>query len=200
MLWFFFSLFIVQALYIILSYLIKNLRIRTIFIVLLVACGFMLHKGNLTNVFKIGTSLTAIGYYHVGHLFRKLTKENLYKIRIFILATLFCVVGSLLMLHISGCTYDLIGNQAFDVVLNYITALAGIYCVLFVSYYLQKNILGNITAYIGKNSLYFYPITGFVPDFSKAFFGSFSWCKLISRLVAFLMAVIVTELSNKSDK
>ncbi len=162
-LWFFFVLFFERLILDVLRRFVKSKKLLTVLYVLMTAAGLFLHYQGL-NEFKLASILYSSGFYYLGFLLKKsrflldvTKKERWYLLPAFFGANL---LGILALYRLTGTTLDLNSATAFDIVLNYGTALSGIAVMLILSRLLTGNAVGTVFSYVGKNSLYFYPLLG----------------------------------------
>lgn len=197
-LWFFFVLFFERLLLDIGKRLIKNRVLLSVVALLLVAVGFVLHRAFAFNSFKIATILYAFGFYYLGFLlgrtkkFEAMTaKKRWYLLPLYLILNL---LGCFALVRLYGTTLDLNSATSFDIVLNYAVAFCGICMTLLISRLLAPTPLGKVFSYIGKNSLFFYPLLGYIPF--KFLYVSQSLVvplQVLSYAIAALVAVIVAE-------
>ncbi len=166
-LWFFFVLFFERLLLDIGKRLIKNRVILSLCFAGFVIIGFVLHRFFLFNTFKIATILYSSGFYYLGFLlsdwkpFQKVTaREKWYLFPVFLGLN---IAGTYALVQLYGTTLDLNSATSFDILLNYATALCGIFFTLILSRILTKTPLLSLLSYLGKHSLIFYPLLGYIP-------------------------------------
>ena len=166
-LWFFFALFFVRLLLEIGKRLIKNKILLSLCFAGFVVIGFVLHRFFLFNTFKIATILYSSGFYYLGFLFsgwkpfRQITsRERWYLLPVFLGLN---IAGTYALVRLYGTTLDLNSATSFDILLNYTTALCGIFFTLILSGILTKTPLLSPLSYLGKHSLIFYPLLGYIP-------------------------------------
>ncbi len=166
-LWFFFALFFVRLLLEIGKRLIKNRILLSLLFLGFVTAGFLLHRLFLFNTFKIATILYSSGFYYLGFLlsdrkpFHTMTsREKWYLFPVFLGLN---VLGTYMLVRLYGTTLDLNSATSFDILLNYATALCGIFFTILLSRILTKTPLLTPFSYLGKHSLIFYPLLGYIP-------------------------------------
>ena len=163
-LWFF---FVERLLLDIGKRLIKNRVILSLCFAGFVIIGFVLHRFFFFNTFKIATILYSSGFYYLGFLlsdwkpFQKVTaREKWYLFPVFLGLN---IAGTYALVQLYGTTLDLNSATSFDILLNYATALCGIFFTLILSRILTKTPLLSPLSYLGKHSLIFYPLLGYIP-------------------------------------
>lgn len=162
-LWFLFSLFLVEVMF----NFIYNIsgKFYSLIICIIVVLGYILSMFRLGNTFKLAPSLFAIGFYALGYLIK--VKINfcqlLNKISWFIFMAIFNLVGFAICINLRGIVLDLNSNRSFDLIIVYVVALSGTFCVCAVAKFIENWKIAEILKYIGRNSLYFYPLTAYVP-------------------------------------
>lgn len=166
-LWFFFVLFFERVLLEAMKRLVKNRVALSLIFLGFVCLGFILHRVFWFNSFKIATILYASGFYYLGFLlkdakwFSSLTsREKWWLFPVFLALN---ILGTFALVRLFGTTLDLNSATSFDIALNYGTAFAGICFTLILSRLLTGNPVGTMFQYVGKNSLYFYPLLGYIP-------------------------------------
>ncbi len=164
-LWFFFSLFLVDTIFLLLCHICKNAMILYILIGICVIIGYIGNVLRIGSLFKIAPSLYALGFYSIGYWANKagVYRTGL-KLLPFIGAAIVSIVGSVIIIKLNGGVLDFNSNRAFDIVWTYLVALCGIYCVIGVSRYIKRWKVSGILSYVGANSFYFYPLTGYIPN------------------------------------
>ena len=166
-LWFFVSLFWVKSIFQVLRLRLKNIKVLRLTILLIVAFGLGLISIGVNLPLKIGTSLVALLFYWVGYESRYYEKYiiGIYRQIIFVLSAF---LGNLLLSFIIIVQKGMVLDMNFGIynygVVAIITGLMGCIAISEAAKVLERdNLWINICAHIGKNSLYYYPITGFVP-------------------------------------
>lgn len=166
-LWFFFVLFFVRLLLDIGKRLIKNRIVLSLIFLGFVIAGFLLHRLFFFNSFKIATILYSSGFYYLGFLmsdwkpFHTMTfREKWYLFPVFLGLN---ILGTYVLVQLFGTTLDLNSATSYDILLNYATALCGIFFTIILSRLLTKTPLLTPFSYLGKHSLIFYPLLGYIP-------------------------------------
>ena len=197
MLWFLFSLFLVEFLFYIITYICKTEKLRLFLFTSCVLIGFLLKHVFHYNNYKIGTSLYILGVFCIGYLCK--TKGTLLSVSSAAWTFIgICInlLGTYILYKTKGFTLELVDNQTVDIFLNYTTALSAIIVVLNISRWLSKYKASCILEYIGRNSLYFYPLTGYIPDLVKLVLGDSKIIKIISRIFAFIFTCGFIEIKK----
>lgn len=196
-LWFFFVLFFERLLLDALKRLVKNRLALSLLYLAMVALGLTLHYLGF-NAFKIATILYASGFYYLGFFlkdaawFQALTaRKRWYFIPLFLVLN---ILACFLLVRLSGTTLDLNSATAYDIVLNYATAFCGIVFTLIFSRILAENLVGRVLGYIGENSLFFYPLLGYIPykiDWVTGIHAD--WLKVLSYTIAVILSIAASE-------
>lgn len=163
-LWFLFSLFVVEALF---SFIYKySGKYWKIIVLLLVMCGFSFAYLGLLDIFKISTSLVALGFYSFGVISRGKINKDYFDTHIWLapVALISNIIISLVCIKLNGYVLDMNTAKYGNFILPYLAAMGGIYFLLFLSSLTSKYKIMIPVKYIGKNSLYFYPLTAYVPN------------------------------------
>lgn len=194
-LWFLFSLYLVKIIFYTINF--CNERIINIVAVLIVFFGFACGKAEF-NLFKIGSSCYAFGFFYLGFIFKtRRLFEKVLKAKVFLSPT---YLLPLIILHYFpvvflykryGYILRMVSNNSIDIICNYCIAITGIIFIVFIARGLSKyRFFSKPLAYIGKNSVYFYPLTAFVPDYCKLLLGSSALVKIVSRVISFPIAIV----------
>lgn len=199
MLWFLFSLFLVESLFYIITYITYISRRESIRGILFLGCvcmAILLKYIFHYNGYKIGTSLYAIGFFYLGYLWKE--KQLLIKfsdMRWNIVLVIVNIVGTIFMI-LNGHVLEMVDNQVWDIVMNYMVAISAIIVTLNISQWLVKYRISYILEYIGVNSLYFYPLTGYIPDLAKIVLGESKIIKVLSRFFSFVFTYGIIEMKK----
>lgn len=208
-LWFFVSLFIVSVLFQIIHCIFQKKIYQNITIFCCAVLGFILDHYLPNQSFQIiPESLFVLGFYNIGYLIGKKPlqiQEKRLKVTSLMLAAFISLLGSAV---IYKATHRMILNvkdgESYDFIITYIIALCGIYCVVGISKYLEMWSIAKPLNYIGRNSLYFFPLTYYIP-FSVVdglhINGNHSTSALIIKLgmvfVGFTVTVVVVTVKNR---
>lgn len=205
-LWFFFVLFMERLILDILKRIVKKRVLLSLIYLCFVIAGFLLHRLFFFNSFKIATILYASGFYYLGFLmkdtplFQKLTdKRRWYLIPLYLAAD---ILGTFVLVRLYGNTMDLNSATSYDILLNYATAFAGIFFTLMISKLLAGNLIGKAFEYVGRNSLYFYPLMAYIPFKFLYLCGGTAphWQQAISYVAACLVSVLTAEIAGPIKK
>lgn len=210
-LWFFFVLFFVRLLLDIGKRLIKNRIVLSLIFLGFVTAGFVLHRFFFFNTFKIATILYSSGFYYLGFLlsdwkpFQTMTsKEKWYLCPVFLGLN---ILGTYTLVRLYGTTLDLNSATSYDILLNYATALCGIFFTIILSRLLTKTPLLTPFSYLGKHSLIFYPLLGYIPFKLEHLAGTDFLppakavpLRILFYGVAFGVSVIVVEVKKRWKK
>ena len=201
-LWFFWVLFFERVILDLLKRLIKSRVFLFVLYAAMTASGLALHYCGI-NHFKIATILYASGFYFLGFLLKKnkvflsiLSEKKGFLFPMFLGAD---IAGTFLLYRLTGTTLDLNTATAFDIVLNYATALCGTFFVLNLSALLKKTPLCPVFSYVGKNSLFFYPLLGgYIPFKIESYTLSHTiGTQIICWIIAAAVAVLVSETARR---
>lgn len=204
MLWFFVSLFLVECIF---NAIVNKFstRMSAVLIVLLVCGGYFLCLLKMGNIFKISTSLVSLSFLGIGYLLVKLVDikklfENRYSLVLaIILNVLFCSLN----INFFGNTID-INNMIYgNIIFAIISAVSGIYIIAYVSYYLINYKVSNSIQYIGRYSLWFFPMTGYIPITLVSILETYTnvnaniGIKVIAKGIGFAITILIIEFKPK---
>lgn len=211
-LWFFLALFWTEILFVFLR---KNLqKALPIAIIGCVVCAtiFSGETNYQSGVMKIPSAMFAIGFYYCGYVTQRYNFINWVK-RVPLLVYLAFHLVLLVIFH-PGLSLNTASTS--NLLIAYMIAVIGICGVVkFTDIFWSKWSvhIGRILAYIGKNSLYYYPITGYVPVALVKFivllggeknvivvFASKGMGFLMATVVCFLQKSIQLSRQNKEKK
>ena len=196
--WFLYGLFVVSLLFAI-ARLIKPKKIRGCFVIGCILLGCMLHFWGIENRFQLASSLYGVGFYYLGFLKRDKVQYDMKKALIFLIVS---VVGvGILSRQYSVGILDMKVNAHIDILMNYLLALCSIYVILYISHIIKSSNFASIfLKYIGKNSLYFFALTWYIPGILGDIFPKQSFVlKIENYIVAFLFSWLCVEFKNKFE-
>lgn len=199
-LWFFPALFWTEILF---AFLRKHVRKAfPIAIIGCVVCAAMFSGGTnyQSGFMKIPSAMFAIGFYYCGYVTQQYNLINWVK-RV---PPLVYLVLHLVLLVIFHPGLSLNTANTSNLLMAYMIAVIGIcgvvkftdvFCVGWLAY------IGRILVYIGKNSLYYYPITGYAPVALVKFLVLLGGEKNVivvfaSKAMGFVMATVVCFLQK----
>lgn len=209
--WFLLAMFWVQLIFGLLSRI--NVEwVKNSIIVLLVILGYSLSLLLQHELYKIVTAMVALGFFTIGNYIKKVNfncRANSLFLFIIMLST--SVFLSVLSYKLYGTRIEMSGAIYNNIIITYINALAGIFIavkfsIFYVKYAkLNKNVIfqnfNKITQYIGKNSLYFFPLTAYIPvrivDLLSYYFNVNFIMKIISKIIGFVATYFIVELLKK---
>lgn len=164
-LWFFVSMFWIQIIYNFIEETIDDEKfVRTAVIALsVVAYGFTILKIGIA--FKFSTSIVSILFFATGAEFKKveakLANLNSY---IKMLVWLAVNVSCLSIINRAGwAVLDINSQQYGNLLITYIAAISGTLFIVCLSHILESCKIMKPIIFIGENSLYFFPLTTYIP-------------------------------------
>lgn len=192
-LWFFPCLFLVQLFYLTAELISGKLtiqerkRVLGVIVVLLTASGWLCGRAGVLGFWKIGSALYSVGYFAIGRGLRVFhqrnrcaaceTGENRVPVKYLMVVLTSCLAINLLIFFASwrltgnAGMLDINSNTCVDLIFTYAAALAGCLALLAFSRWICRlraiRQLIGIIAYVGRNSLYFYPISDYIPGVVK---------------------------------
>lgn len=199
-LWFFFSLFIVEILYCLIQ---RYSRNKALTIALLVMTGIILSYYRVGQIWKISTSLVALMFYSLGRCFRDR------ELSIHMIHRKIAVVASIILnlvicaFCISKCGYVIdMNNSKYAVgLLSLLAAIAGIIVVYQISIIIDEWRVSAPLKFVGKYSLFFFPITGYAPNFIAAYLSRYipvtSIVKILAKIAGLAIAALVSYVYEK---
>ena len=201
MLWFFPSLLLVEIIYAFVDLNIKNDKYIHTAIILLVILGFILHRFGI-NYFKVGTAFWIIGIFHLGSVCKKKIPSivNTLSIRVLGIVSIVNLSCFIAIYLLTGKCLELVFNDHVDIVFNYLIAVSGILGLIQVSLLIEKYKISRALGYIGKNSVYFYPLTGFIPDLAKIVINESNIIKIASRIFSFVFTTGLIQIKSMLKK
>ena len=198
--WFFLCLFVVSVLFIIITYFVKTDILITIIVATFVVAGYSMGRLGVSNLFRFGTACYSIGFYYLGYLTHKhresvIKRFNKYKIHIIVAV----VITELVVLMLNRYVLDLMVNYEIDILFNYYIALSGCVMVYVISKICARIIVvRGCLAYIGRWSLFFYPITNYTAYFLVKFLEHTTRVSIISYCISFSLATICSLIAQKT--
>lgn len=195
-LWFFFSLFLVETIYSI----IERYSIKPhMWLAFLVICGLILSYYEFALQWKISTSMVALFFYSTGRFFRQIEQcyAEYIKRQIIILSSLVLnIVIFIICYNTNGIAVDM-NNAKFTLgLVSLIGAVAGIVFVYGVGTYINEWKIIFPLKYIGRYSVFFFPLTAYVPNLIVDFIELHSYAtiaiKIGSKVVGFVFAAMVS--------
>lgn len=202
-LWFFFSLFIAETLYCLIQRYSKN---KTLIIVLLVTTGIILSHYRVGQIWKISTSMVALMFYSLGRCFRNkelaihITHSNIAFVASLILNLVICAFC------ISKCGYVIDMNNSKYAMgpISLLAAIAGIIVVYQISIIIDEWRVSTPLKFIGSYSLFFFPITGYAPNFIATYLSRYipitSIIKILAKIAGLAIAALVSYVYSNREK
>lgn len=208
--WFLLSLFWVQIIYLVVSVITnnyKNVKFANIVIVLIVLSGDFIATYCKMDLYKLVTSLVAVGFFYLGNIFMKLMIMDKIK-QMSILCLFLCIniIFGYINLLLYGTRIEMSGAIYNNLFIMFVAAITGIIFVIGVSEKLSKLNLWGVKClkYIGKNSLYFFVLTAYIPvRMMQLLEGSELdnlLVKIISKILGFVLTYVVVEVLSHIKK
>lgn len=209
--WFLLAMFWVQLIFGILSR-INFEWVKNFIIILFVILGYTLSLLLHHELYKIITAMVALGFFSIGNYIKKVNLNyRVNSLSLFIIMLNVSIFLSVLNYKLYGTRIEMSGAIYNNIIITYINAVAGIFIVVRFSIFyidkakLNKNVIfqdfNKITQYIGKNSLYFFPLTAYIPirivDLLSHYFNVNFTMKIISKIIGFIVTYFIVELLNK---
>ena len=201
--WFLLSLFWVQIIYLVVSAITnnyKNVKFANIVIVLIVLSGYVIATYCKMDLYKLVTSLVAVGFFCLGNIFMKLKiLDKLKQMSILFLFLCTNIIFGYINLILYGTRIEMSGAVYNNLFITFVAAIAGIIFVNGVSEKLSMLNLWVVKClkYIGKNSLYFFVLAAYIPvRMMQLLEGSELdniFMKILSKLLGFALTYVVVE-------
>lgn len=200
-LWFFVSLFWVKTIFHVLR---KAKGYRYLLAVIVTANAYLLMNG-IAAPLKIGTSIMAVAFYWSGYELKAVKWKGNPVFR----GMLFGIVNLIISFYAISCTGIVMDinhgvYSGFAIVIA--AGVCGSLAVCEFSRILQQQWLPiKAIAYIGKNSKYFYPLTGYISNMAIVLLQNEgvqvgAAVKLMTKGVSFLVTWGITEVANRIPK
>ena len=200
-LWFLLSMFWVRLFYSAIDRKV-NEKAKAIIISIIVVLAYLFHLVTGQYLFTITTSLIILGFFYLGTQMKQ--RDFISKVCGSKKVVLFMAIASFGSILVSFINYSIYGHKVeiSGAVYNflpftYIAAVCGSVIVVFLSFMIESKHLPfeRILKHIGFYSLWYYPLTAFIPNrTSKLVEGTIydNWkIKLASRLLSFAITFIL---------
>lgn len=159
------------------------------------------------DLYKLVTSLVAVGFFYLGNIFMKLMIMDKIK-QMSILCLFLCIniIFGYINLLLYGTRIEMSGAIYNNLFIMFVAAITGIIFVIGVSEKLSKLNLWGVKClkYIGKNSLYFFVLTAYIPvRMMQLLEGSELdnlLVKIISKILGFVLTYVVVEVLSHIKK
>lgn len=201
-LWFLFSLFIVENIYqIVVHYAKKPLTVTF----LLMAAALAFKIVGIKNYWFILSSLEALFFYSLGHtVLRPENIKKIFSIKYFIVFLITDVLMFGICYKIYPNRLDLSDASLGFFPVSLVMAVVGILLIFMVSEWISKHTkyLKVPLLYIGEHSLYFFTLTAFLPGLMEGILTSIGMenisaiIKLVLKLSSFVIVYIVLRLKT----
>lgn len=200
--WFFLSLFLTSAIFVIVSFLLRRELLRGVLVLLFVISGFLMGKLGIGNYFRLGTSCFALGFYYLGYLCKQNNESLCYKGSQFKWLTILLIaIIEITSFLLSRHYLDLMINYEMDIIICYIVALSGSAMVVAFSVLVSHVIVvADALAFIGQFSLFFFTLTNYFPYFVGKIFGESNLIKLVGYICGFTTAFLCSMIRIKCEK
>lgn len=198
-LWFFISLFIVKQAF----YFTAKSRYYRIINIGIITSALCLLSAGIMLPFKLLTSLAALSFYWFGYEVRQYELLSKSLVWIYPTAAAFNLGASIFMISKVGHVMDINHGVYTYGWFSIITGTAGVLAVLGISKLIDRiNWISVPLSYIGKNSLYFYPLTSYFPMtivlLAEKILGAVGiLIKLGSKVMGFLVTSVIIEWKTK---
>jgi len=200
-LWFFVALYFAELLFFVIKRICKKSSYLTVSSLMCFGIGWILAQFLPGEIpFKIPTTIIAISYYGVGYICKdmQLLIWNWKKM------VIFCVIsiGSSMF---GVIRYGFVLNMYYGIysnpILVLIASISGIIFLLLFCQSIESWLICRPLAYIGKNTLYFYPLMGYLPGLVVKICENIGICqgelvKIISKVLALLGCVLIVEIKK----
>lgn len=201
--WFLLSMFWVRLMYSI-SEKMLNEKVRAVVITICVCTGYLISKYTDLDLYKIITSMVAIGFFYVGVLLKKhKIIEHIYnsKKRIICIIGLFILsIGlSYLNLKIYGLRIELSGARYNFLPLTFICAISGLMAIMCCTcrFSDSTNFIVSVVKHIGKYSLWYFALTAYIPtrimDFVDGTQFDNIYVKIVSKIFGFVLTFLIIK-------
>ena len=190
--WFFLSLFLTSVFFVIITYLLKYEPLRFFVVIAIVAFGFFMGRFGVDNYFRLGSSCFSLGFYYLGYILKKYKDRLILKIkRIKWLLISLIAVTEIIVFLLGKRYFDLMCNYEMDILICYFVAVSGSAMVVVMAV-LASNIflVKDVIAYIGRFSLFFYPLTNYCPLFFGKILGDSFFIDILGYFCGFALSVI----------
>lgn len=208
--WFLLSLFWVQLIYLFVCLFVsaitnnyKNIVLAEIVMVLVLLGDFVATYYKM-DLYKIVTSLVAVGFFYLGNIFMKQgMMEKIKKMSIIFLFFIVNIVLGYINLHLYGTRIEVSGAIYNNLLITYLAAIAGIIFVNGISEKLSEMNFWVIRSlkYIGKHSLYFFVLTAYIPVRMMQILEGTEldnpFIKILSKILGFVLTFVIVELLSK---
>ena len=203
-LWFFVSMFWVKNVYnIIVEKASDEKKANLIMIIIcIIAYCFTLFKIGIT--FKFTTSIVSVLFFASGYEYRQrdgggFNKKKLgekaigaFVINVLCLATIYWTGWSVL---------DINSQQYGNLIITYVAAISGVLFIVYISRILENYRIMKPIIFIGENSLYFFPLTTYIPvrivsllELNGVTVNGIG--KLLSKLIGFACTTAIVKIKN----
>lgn len=197
-LWFFVSLFWVKVIF----HIVRKTKWCRYLLTCVTVVGLFLLSKNIVIPLKFGTSLVAIAFYWCGYELKGIKEKS----RINCLGAI-CGITNLTVSFFLILNFGLVMDINSGVYVGGIAAIAagisGSLCACeFAKLFREHWLPVKMLMYIGENSKFFYPLTGYIPGTSVALLEKAGMqvgaiIKIITKVIGFLATWGITEIANR---
>ena len=170
--WFLYVLFMCTSIYLIMSKLFRRLSILSIIVVFCSLGGFLIDKKYNFPPFQIGSILTSILFFHVGHMLAYY-KKHLWNNRPFCLICVAISIGACIYYYNDGdfvFIYSLcINHYEINWLTSMVVIFSGIFSVLYIAKLIEKS---KVLRYLGRYSLIILCFHIFILYFNNTYIGT----------------------------
>ena len=170
-LWFFFAMFWITIIAYIINRICKQqIGKLLIAIIIYIAC-FMLRGLNVYNLFKVLSAGIGLLFYMFGNVLEVKKLEQYFTIRNGVLLACINILGSVFVIRNGGFILDVNTARVYAPLFTAIISITGVLFSCYISMLLESgmkkyyisNYTNNIIKHIGKNTIFFFPITAIIP-------------------------------------
>lgn len=203
--WFLLALFWVQLIYGLICKITKK-KLRYCVVIFIVIWGYIMSMLINFECYKLITAMVALGFFAIGDYLKVSHKEFEMNNRVSFIIILGASVGlSLINSNAYKTRIEMSGAIYNNLVLTYSCAVFGIQSVVMFSEYVLKKMSTNlnkffksiskITIYIGEHSIYFFPLTAYIPVRLVEYCGMYIkiniGMKILSKIVGFILTYFI---------
>lgn len=199
-LWFFVSLFIVEIIFNFIV--VKTNKNKYLLVFSIVIIGYIMSILKIGEMFKIVPSLVSLGFFALGYYFKEkniiLKKGDLLTI-IFLL--IINVLSIKLNMYFGANNLDINSNKFGIIIFTYFAAFTGIILIINIAEYIKLLRISIILEYIGKYSMFFFPLISYIPVRIYDYFKSINQLdinnlqlKILSKIIGLGVIILIIEL------
>lgn len=207
--WFLVMLFWVEILFNLVLQ-IKQERNQIVLVCFVCIIGYSLCQFYDWNVWNLGTAFVGLIFFASGYMANKNWGErNLFKTKYAMVALLINVLICILNHKLYGSNMDMHGGRYHNLILTIICAYCGCIFIFWVSYQITackmplSSICNKILQYVGRNTIWFYPITAWLPPCLYGVLSKLTILKvngvykILTKVVGFVGATCCVEIRKR---